>query len=147
MATDVDALINGLRNEGLREDCRDLVALMEDVTGVPARRWSDKLVGFGEYHYRYASGREGVAGRVGFSPTPRGLTIYIASGLVGYDDLLERLGRHRTGKVCVYVRRLGDVGLDVLRQLVERCVRHLDQTERAPGAIPRMSEMPPYVDE
>ena len=106
--------------------------------------WGPKLVGFGEYHYRYASGREGDASKIGFAPTARGLTIYLLSGMVGYEDLLDPIGAHTRGKLGLYVRRLADLDIDVLRQVLDRCVRHLDQVVRTRGSIPRMSEMPPW---
>ena len=147
LSHDVDALIDALPDPKLRDDSRALATLMADVTGEPGEVGSPKVVGFGRCHYRYPTGREGDTSKVGFSPTPRGLTIYLLSGMAGYEDLLGRLGKFRTGKVCLYVRRLDDVDRDVLRQVVDRSVRHLDQAVRAFGAVPRMSDMPPYVED
>ena len=147
ISRDVDALIDTLPDPTLRDDSRALATLMAEATGDQGEVWSAKMVGFGRCHYRYPTGREGDASKVGFSPTSRGLTIYLLSGMAGYEDLLGRLGKFRTGKVCLYVRHLDDVDRDVLRQVVDRSVRHVDQTVRALGALPRMSDMPPYVEE
>ena len=140
----VEAFLDGITDPGRRGDARALAAMMAEVTGERPYLGYDKIVGFGRYHYRYPSGREGDAAILGFSPTSRGLTIYVASGFVGYEDLLAGLGKHRTTKVCLYVRRLDDLDLGVLRRLLERSADHIEQTVRALGAVPRLSEMPPY---
>jgi hypothetical protein len=127
-----------------REDADALVELMRDVTGEEPRLWGSKIVGFGQYHYRYASGREGDTGAVGFAPRGKQFTLYLMSGMAGYDDLLGRLGKVTTGKSCVYLRRLSDVDGNVLRELIERSVDHVKQVEAEMGALPRMAEMPAY---
>ena len=140
---DVSTFLASIQDAAVRADSRALVDVMGEVTGDPPRMWGGGMVGFGRYHARYASGREGEWPKVGFAPRARQLTVYLMSGLVGYEDLLDRLGRHRTGKSCLYLRRLDDVDRDVLTALIERAVRHLDQVEEKEGGIPRMSEMPP----
>lgn len=85
------------------------------------------IVGFGSYHYKYASGREGDAPITGFSPRKQALTLYIMGGFEQYDDLLAKLGKHTTGSSCLYVKRLSDVDLDVLRELVTKSVDHMKQ--------------------
>jgi hypothetical protein len=115
---------------------------MRKVTRAEPRMWGSGMVGFGEYHYRYASGREGDWFKVGFAPRTTRTTVYLMSGFAGYDDLLARLGTHSTGKSCLYLKRLSDVDLDVLTSLIRESVRHLDETETGAGAIPRMQEMP-----
>ena len=127
-----------------RADAETLIGLMSEATRSPARTGYAKIVSFGHYHYRYASGREGDSRPVGFAVTSRGLTIYLISGFRGYDDLLGQLGKHTTSKVCLYVHRLADVDLDVLRQLIQRSVRHVEATERVMGALPRLAQMPPW---
>ena len=104
------------------------------------------IVGFGPVHYKYASGREGDTFKVGFSPRKANLTIYTMSGLVGYDDLLGRLGPHKTGKSCIYIKRLEDIDRAALVAVIERAVSHIDQTVGDVGALPRMSDMPPPSD-
>ena len=140
---DVEAFLAALPADQ-RADAETLIGLMGEATRSPARLWLGKVLGFGQYRYRYASCREGDSSPAGFAVTPRGLTIYMISGFVGYDDLLGPLGKHTTGKSCLYVRRLADIDLDVLRRLIQRSMRHVEATERAMGALPRMSEMPPW---
>ncbi len=96
-----------------------MLALMKRVTGEEPVMWGDSIVGFGSYHYRYASGREGDWPLAGFSPRKRALTVYIMSGFAKHDQLLSRLGKHATGKSCLYINRLEDVDMEVLRELVE----------------------------
>ena len=106
-----------------REDARAVAALMAEITGAPARIWGASIVGFGRYRYRYASGREGEFFETGFSPRKRALTLYIMPGFGEYGGLLERLGRHSLGKSCLYIRRLADIDLKVLRELVRLSVQ------------------------
>jgi len=107
-----------------REDAHRLCAMMGDITGEPPTMWGASIVGFGTYHYRYASGHEGDAPLAGFSPRSQQLVIYLASGFAGrYGALLARLGPHKTGKGCLYIRRLGDVDDAALRELIDRSVR------------------------
>ena len=111
-----------------RQDCRAVSALMEQVTGAKPKMWGTNIVGFGTYHYRYASGREGDWPLIGFSPRKQNLTIYLMGG---FDEpLLEKLGRHKTGKACLYIRSLDDVDTKVLRQLVEKSVKRLEKRAR-----------------
>ncbi len=115
-------------DEKRREDCFALLKLMDEVTGAPAKMWGSAIVGFGEYHYKYASGREVDWMLVGFSPRKHNLTLYIMSGFDRYDELLGKLGKHSVGKSCLYIKRLADVDTDVLRQLVEASVAHMNAT-------------------
>ena len=118
----VDAFIDAVDDEGRRADCRVVAGLMAQITGAEGVMWGSSIVGFGTYHYRYASGREGDFFEAGFSPRKRALTIYVMAGFSEYDDLLARLGKHTTGKSCLYVKRLADVDLDVLREILTRSV-------------------------
>jgi hypothetical protein len=129
-ATDasVQAFLEGVEDPRKREDSFALVQLMEEVTGEPARMWGSAIVGFGSYHYKYESGREGDTMLAGFSPRKDNLTLYIMSGFGEDDPLLSRLGKYKTGKSCLYVKSLKDVDMDVLRQMVERSVRHMRDT-------------------
>ena len=108
-----------------RDDCLALAQLMTEVTGEPARMWGTSIVGFGTYHYVYGSGREGDWFLCGFAPRARNLTLYIMSGFAAYDDLMARLGKHTTGKSCLYIKGLADVDRAVLRDLLEQSVRHM----------------------
>ncbi len=126
-AGDVIAFIDRVENDGRREDSRRLLELMREVTGEEPQLWSGSMVGFGTYHYRYASGREGEYFKVGFAPRKANLTIYLMSGFDGHDDLLARLGPHTTGKSCLYVKRLDDIDTKTLTELVQRSMAHLDR--------------------
>ena len=98
---------------------------MRRVTGDEPAMWGPSIVGFGSYHYKYASGREGDWMKVGFSPRKQQLTLYIMSGFSRFDELMGRLGKHSTGKSCLYIKRLEDVDLGVLEELVRESVAHL----------------------
>ena len=114
----VDAYLDSVENPRRREDARRVLALMQEITGEPAKMWGSSIVGFGSYHYTYASGREGDWPIVGFAPRKQNLVLYIMPGFARYDDLLSRLGKHRTGKSCLYVNKLADIDLAVLEELV-----------------------------
>jgi hypothetical protein len=114
-----------------RKDCRTLATLMRDVTKAPARMWGASIVGFGTYHYKYDSGREGDFFLAGFAPRKTDLTVYIMAGFDRYDELMKKLGRHSTGKSCLYIKRLADVDVKVLRALVTESVRYMKK--RYPG--------------
>lgn len=130
IATDasVDAFLDGVADERQREESRTLIALMQDVTGRSATMWGPSIIGFGTYHYRYESGREGDMCQVGFSPRKGKFAIYILAGFDRYDDLMARLGRYKTGKSCLYVTRLEHIDLDVLRELVAASVAYVRET-------------------
>jgi len=114
----VDTYLDGIADGSRRDDCRELVRLMTRVTGHPAVMWGPGIVGFGSYHYRYESGREGDCCMVGFSSRKGDISIYLMAGFPGRDELLAKLGRHKLGKACLYVKRLGDLDLAVLERLV-----------------------------
>lgn len=118
----VEGFLAGVENRRRRRDALSVLELLKGVTGEEPVMWGDSIVGFGSYHYRYASGREGDWPLAGFSPRKQALTLYIMSGLSKQEELLARLGKHRTGKSCLYINKLEDVDLDVLRELVERSV-------------------------
>ena len=128
----VATFIAGLADPERRADSETLIALMQAATGAEPHL-EGSGVAFGRYHFRYASGREGDASPVGFAPTPRVMTVYLLSGMVGYDDLLAGLGRFRRGKVCLYIRRLADIDIEILEALIRRCVAHLEQVETELG--------------
>ena len=113
--------IAAIANEEQRNDARSLVALMRKVTRQEPRMWGPTIVGFGSYHYKYASGHEGDSALAGFAARGRELVVYVAD-FDGRDDLLAKLGDHKIGKVCVYIKRLANVDLKVLEKLVSRSV-------------------------
>ena len=118
----VDAYLDAIVDETRRQDCRALVKLMSAVTKHAPKMWGASIVGFGSYHYKYASGHEGDTCSVGFSSRKGDISIYILSGFEEHDALLAKLGKHKVGKVCLYVRRLSDIDLPILEQLVSRSV-------------------------
>lgn len=139
----VEAFIKGIEDERIRRDSKKLVSLMSKVTGEKPRVWGTGIVGFGTVHTKYASGREGDWPLVGFAPRKKNLTFYLMSGFVGYDDLLSKLGKHTTGKACLYVKTLDAVDEVVLAELVRRSVAHVVAVESESGGVPRMAHMPP----
>ena len=107
-----------------REDARRLCAMMREITGEPPVMWGSSIVGFGTYHYRYASGHEGDSALAGFSPRRQHLVIYLVGEFADrHHAALARLGPHKTGKGCLYIRRLADVDPGALRELIDRSVR------------------------
>lgn len=110
------------QDESTRADCRALILLMAEATGEVPVMWGTGMVGFGTHHYRYASGREGDIFQVGFAPRKAALSIYLTCDIGSMGDLLARLGRHDHGKGCLYVKRLADIDLGVLKQMVVRAV-------------------------
>jgi hypothetical protein len=119
-----EAFIAALPDEARRGDAQRLCSLLAEWTGELPVMWGSSIVGFGHYRYRYDSGREGTAPLVGFSPRKPNLVVYLVGGVEDrYPKLLEQLGPHKVGKGCLYLKRLGDVDLEVLRALVDRTVR------------------------
>jgi hypothetical protein len=119
----VDAFIEAVDNESRRSDSRELVVLMQTITGHEAKMWGPSMVGFGAYHYRYASGREGDYFITGFSPRKTALSVYVMPGLERYEKQLARLGPHKTGKSCLYLKSLDTIDRDVLKEIVSDSVR------------------------
>ena len=121
----VSDFIAGIEDETKRTNCEDLVKLMSGITGEAATMWGASMVGFGSYHYKYASGREGDFFLTGFSPRKQALSIYIVSGFGIAPDLMEKLGSFKIVKSCLYVKSLDDIDRVVLAQLIEKSVKHL----------------------
>ena len=130
---DVLAYLESVSNKRRREDSLVVKELMEEVTGEPAEMWGASIVGFGSYHYRYASGREGDFMLTGFAPRKQALTLYIMGGHERYDALMARLGKHRTGSSCVYINKLADVDLAVLRELIAESVEYMRNADHIAG--------------
>ncbi len=124
----VEGFLNKVPDDQKRQDSFAILELMKQVTGEEPIMWGDSIVGFGTYKYKYASGKEGEWPVTGFSPRKQNLTLYIMSGFDEYDDLLENLGVHSTGKSCLYIKKLEDVDQDVLRDLVSKSVVHMEAT-------------------
>lgn len=115
----VGRFIQSVPNEERRNDCRTVLGLMKDLTGLEPRMWGNSIVGFGSQRYQTRSGLEGEWFLTGFSPRKHDLTLYITTGVKRYPALLRRLGKHKTGVSCLYLKRLADVDLEVLRALIE----------------------------
>lgn len=122
----VTSFLENVPDEKVRKDCFDLVKLMEKATGFPPVMWGPSIVGFGQYHYKYESGHEGYSCLAGFSPRKQNISLYI----MGFDTrpaLLDKLGKHKAAKGCLYIKRLSDIDLQVLEQLVKESVGYLQQ--------------------
>ncbi len=126
-ATDVnvDKFIQSIDDKPKREDCYAVLAIMKKITKVEPKMWGSSIVGFGSYHYKTVSGREGDWYLTGFSPRKQNLSIYIMAGFEQYSELLMKLGKYKTGKSCLYIKQLEDVNQKVLRQLISESVKFL----------------------
>jgi hypothetical protein len=122
-AASVAKFIAGIAGEERRRDCETLVKLMEKAAKAKGRMWGTGIVGFGDWRYKYASGREGDWFRIGFSPRKDALTLYLSCGGGWNEKLLAKLGRHKTGKGCLYLKRLADVDMKTLKELIEAAGR------------------------
>jgi hypothetical protein len=125
-AGSVTEFLDAVADAQRRADVIAACALMREVTGAEPAMWGSSIVGFGTYHYKYASGQEGDWPAVGLSPRKAALTLYLSTGFDGAEDLLGRLGPHSIGKSCLYVKRLSAVDQDVLRDLVGKAFQHID---------------------
>ena len=127
----VKAFLDAIENDERRKDCKTMVAMMKRVTGCPAKMWGPSIVGFGTYHYKYASGHEGDSCLVGFASRASAISVYLYPGDKGAAALFKALGPHKFGKACLYLKRLADVQVPVLEQLVALSV--VDTTRRYPS--------------
>jgi Domain of unknown function (DU1801) len=114
----VESYIAAIDDESRRTDCETLVKLMAKATKQKAKMWGSSIIGFGSYHYKYDSGREGDSCLTGFSPRKGDISVYLVANFSGQEELLSKLGKHKMGKACLYVKKLSDVDLKVLEQLV-----------------------------
>ena len=121
----VATFLNGIDDKDKRADAKKVAAIMQKVTGEKAAMWGSSIVGFGQYHYKYESGREGDFMLAGFAPRKKALTIYIMAGFKLYDSLMKKLGKYKTGKSCLYVKRLSDIDEKVLTQLIDKSVEYM----------------------
>jgi len=122
------SFIAAVEDETKRADGFRLLELMGSITGAEPVMWGPSIIGFGNYHYKYESGREGDFFLTGFSPRKTALTLYIMAGFSRYEDLMARLGKYKTGKSCLYIKRLSDVDEDVLSELITESVKHMRAT-------------------
>lgn len=122
---DVEAFLRAVPNDRKRGDSFALLEIMKDVTGLEPKLWGTSIVGFGSYHYKYATGREGDMPMIGFSPRKQNLTIYIMDGFSRYEEQRARLGKHKVSVSCLYINKLDDVDRDVLREIVQASYDHM----------------------
>jgi hypothetical protein len=128
----VDAFLDAVAQPGRRADGKAVRAMMERVTGEPAVMWGPSIVGFGVYHYRYASGHEGDMCRIGFSPRAANLVLYVG-GFPEYEALLDKLGKHKRSKACLYLNKLADVDLGVLEEITRRSYAATEDIDHCPA--------------
>jgi len=132
----VAAFVNAVADPDRRRDCKAVMKMMKQATGERPAMWGTSIIGYGSYSYRYANGKQATMLVTGLSPRKRNLTLYIMSGFASERELLAKLGKHTTGKACLYINRLADVDQDVLRSLIEQSVAHfatrLDNREPPP---------------
>ena len=121
----VTAFLKSVADDDRRKDCQTLVRIMKRAVKAQPKMWGSSIVGFGHYHYKYASGRENDWFLAGFSPRKQDLTLYIMAGFDRYDALMARLGKHKTGQSCLYLKRLADVDVAVLEELISASVKHM----------------------
>ena len=111
-----------------REDTCRLLEIFSEATGYPPKMWGPSIIGFGSYHYKYASGHEGDAPLAGFSPRKANFSLYLAAGDPERENLLQQLGKHTTGKGCVYVKKLADIDVETLKKMIASTVKYLKET-------------------
>ena len=126
----VDDYLDAIPDTQVRQDCWAIVDIMQEATHAKPQMWGSSIVGFGSYRYKYASGREADWMLTGFAPRKQNITLYIMDGFEQYDELLAQLGKYTCGKSCLYIRRLSDVDLPTLKQLVQASVQHMIKTNQ-----------------
>lgn len=124
----VEDFLNAIEDEQKRADCYAISKMMQQATRAKPKMWGNSIVGFGAYHYVYASGRGGDWPLVALSPRKGNITVYIMAGFDQYDDLMKKLGKHKTGKSCLYIKSLADVDKGVLKDLIRQSVAHMKTT-------------------
>ncbi len=122
---DVECFLQTVAHEGRRQDCRATMQVLAEITGEAPTMWGSSIIGFGTYHYVYESGREGDMFLTGVSPRKQSLSVYVMDGFEPHAALLDKLGKHKKGKSCLYINKLEDVDLKVLRRIVRDSVRNM----------------------
>ena len=123
----VSTFLSKITDEARRKDCEVVARLMSEVTGAPPQMWGPSIVGFGRYHYKYESGREGDWMLMGFSPRKGDLTLYILPGMHEFQELLPKLGKYKHAKSCLYVKKLEDIDLKVLREILKQALKSMSK--------------------
>ena len=125
----VEAYLNSVENEKKRQDSLTILKLMQKVTDEEPKMWGDSIVGFGSYHYKSTSGREGDWFLTGFAPRKQNLTVYIIAGFERYDELMQSLGKYKTGKSCLYINKLEDIDMGILEELIRQSVAFMKKQD------------------
>ncbi len=123
----VEQFIDSVNHETRKADAWTILRMMHDITGDEPRMWGASIIGFGQYHYKYDSGHEGDMARIAFSPRKANQVLYVLDGFDGQQDMLDRLGKHKTGKVCLYINKLADVDEDVLKDIIRASWDHMNK--------------------
>lgn len=129
---DVLGFIDRLDSDQQRTDAHWIAALMERLSGEKPRMWGPTIIGFGSYHYKYASGREGDMCRIGFSPRKGQIVLYIIDGFASHETLMAQLGKYKTGKSCLYIKKLSDIDTNVVEQLCSASLEWMNMTYPSP---------------
>ena len=125
----IEDFLNAVEHPTRRKDGLEVLNLMREITGEPGSMWGPSIIGFGDFSYTNTTKKENKWFKTGFSPRKANLTLYIMDGFEGYDEILSRLGKYKTGKSCLYINKLADVDRDVLRELIQASVEHMDTLE------------------
>jgi hypothetical protein len=121
----VEAFIAQISDPNRQDDARTILAMFEQITQQPAKMWGPSIIGFGKYSYTYDSGHSGEMCKTGFSPRKRELVLYIVQGFDGFENLLAKLGKYKIGKSCLYIKRLSDVDINIVGQIIEKSYAHM----------------------
>lgn len=124
----VDDFLDSIPDDKKREDSYTILELMKNATGLEPKMWGDSIIGFGSYHYCYESGREGDWFLTGFSPRKQNLTLYVMAGFTQYEALLQKLGKFSTGKACLYIKKIEDIDMPTLEELIRQSADHIART-------------------
>ncbi|MBO9583831.1 MAG: DUF1801 domain-containing protein [Flavobacterium sp.] len=124
-AESVIDFINAVADETKRKDAFELIEIMQQTTGFEPKMWGPSIIGFGSYHYKYDSGHEGDAPLLGFSPRKDAISLYLSSTFENKDELVSKFGKHKAGKGCIYVKKLSDINIDILKQMISLSVSYL----------------------
>lgn len=130
----VEDFLNRIPEAERREDCFAVAKIMEEITGEKPKMWGPSIVGFGTYHYKYASGREGDWPVTGFSPRKKDLTVYMMMGFTKHEELIKKLGKHSSAQSCLYIKRLADIHVPTLKKLIKISVKDLKAHTKAQAA-------------
>ncbi len=125
-ALSVTDFIDGVKDETKRNDAFRLIELIRKQTQLEPKMWGSSIVGFGSYHYKYDSGHEGDSPIVGFSPRASAISLYLSGQFEKREELLQSLGKHKTGKGCIYIKKLDDIKLEILQKMIANHIQHIE---------------------